>query len=392
MKYLNKEEIMKRHSPILIYVVCVMISFVCACNKSGGLFKDPYSRKTDAIDLLPGSENPDFILDKEKLSQLVESIENRKFGNIHSLVIIHNDRLVLEEYFQGWNRNKLHKIYSASKSVTSALIGIAIDKGNIKGPQEKLLNFFPEYKSIAHLDERKKAITLEDVLTMSAGFKSHEFETPYFDKKGNQNPDNDAVKALQSSDCIKHTLDLPMIYTPGSEFAYNSGGSLLLSGIIQNTTGESAEEFARKNLFEPLGIKEWEWRTISNNISDTCAGLKLRPVDMALFGYLYLNNGKIFEQQIISKEWVEKSTAYYIDGFPNGYGYHWWRRTKLSLDEDSYAVQDNNIYFAFGAFGQSIFILPDYNMVVVMTGKNAVFPHESFDILEKYIVPALQKK
>jgi len=382
---------MNKNSSFFIVIVCVLIFSISACTQ-GVQPKDLNSRKTDAIDLLPGFENPAFTLDNEKLSQLVKSIENGKFGNIHSLVIIHNDRLVLEEYFQGWTRNKLHKIHSASKSVASALIGIAIDKGNIKSPQENLLNFFPEYKSIAHLDERKKAITLEDVLTMSAGFKWNEVDTPYFDKKGNSNPDNDAVKALQSSDCIKHTLDLPTINTPGSVFAYNSGGSLLLSGIIQNTTGESAEEFARKNLFEPLGIKEWEWRTISNNISDTCAGLKLRPVDMALFGYLYLNNGKIFEQQIISKEWVKKSTAYYIDGFPNGYGYHWWRRTTLSLDEDSYAVQDNNIYFAFGAFGQSIFILPDYNMVVVMTGKNAVLPHEPFDILEKYIVPALRKK
>ena len=382
---------MNKHNSFFIVIVCVLIFFIFSCTQ-GVQPKDSNSRKTDAIDLLPGFENPAFTLDNEKLSQLVKSIENGKFGNIHSLVIILNDRLVLEEYFQGWTRNKLHKIHSASKSVASALIGIAIDKGNIKGLQDKLLNFFPEYKSIAHLDERKKAITLEDVLTMSAGFKWNEVDTPYFDKKGNSNPDNDAVKALQSSDCIKHTLDLPTINTPGSVFAYNSGGSLLLSGIIQNTTGESAEEFARKNLFEPLGIKEWEWRTISNNISDTCAGLKLRPVDMALFGYLYLKNGKIFDQQLISKEWIKKSTAYYIDGSFDGYGYHWWRRTTLSLDEDSYAVQDNNIYFAFGAFGQSIFILPDYNMVVVMTGKNAVFPHESFDILEKHIVPALRKR
>ncbi len=382
---------MNKHNSFFIVIVCVLIFSISACTQ-GVQPKDSNSRKTDAIDLLPGSENPASILASAKLAPVVGDIENGKFGNIHSLVIIHNDRLVLEEYFQEWSRNKLHEIQSASKSVASALIGIAIEKGKIKGLQEKLLNFFPEYKSIAHLDERKKAITLEDVLTMSAGFKWDEVGTPYFDKSGNLNPDNDAVKALQSSDCIKHMLDLPMKNTPGSVFAYNSGGSLLLSGIIQNTTGESAEEFARKNLFEPLGIKEWKWRTISNNISDTCAGLKLRPVDMALFGYLYLKNGKIFEQQIISKEWVEKSTAYYIDGFFNGYGYHWWRSTTLSLEGDSFGFKDNNIYFASGAFGQLIFILPDYNMVVVMTGKNALLPPEPFDILEKCIVPALRKK
>ena len=382
---------MNKHSSFFIVIVCVLIFSISACTQ-GIQPKDSSSQKTDAIDLLPGSKNPAFILDREKLAQVVGDIENGKFGNIHSLVIIHNDRLVLEEYFQGWSRDKLHEIQSATKSFISALIGIAIDKGNIKGLQEKLLDFFPEYKSVAHFDERKKAITLENVLTMSAGFEWNEVGTPYFDKSGNLNPDNDAVKAIQSSDCIKHMLDLKIINTPGSVFAYNTGESLLLSGIIQNTTGQSAEEFARKNLFEPLGIKEWKWRTYSNSISDTGGGLKLRPVDMALFGYLYLKNGKIFDRQIISKEWIEKSTAYYIDGFINGYGYHWWRSTTLSLKEDSFGFQDNNIYFASGAFGQLIFVLPEHNMVVAMTAKNAVVTSEPFDILKKYIIPALRKR
>ena len=128
---------MNKHSSFFIVIVCGLIFSISACTQ-GVQPKDSNSRKTDAIDLLPGFENPAFTLDNEKLSQLVKSIENGKFGNIHSLVIIHNDRLVLEEYFQGWTRNKLHKIHSASKSVASALIGIAIDKGNIKSLQESL--------------------------------------------------------------------------------------------------------------------------------------------------------------------------------------------------------------------------------------------------------------
>jgi len=201
------------------------------------------------------------------LAELVNLIEIGEFGNIQSLIIIHNDSLALEEYFMGWTRHMRHFCSSVTKSFSSALIGIAIDQGKIGGVDEKLLNFFPEYDDIANLDERKESINLENVLTMSAGFVWNESTTPYIDSEGNPNPENDLTKLGESSDWIKYMLDVPISDDPGTKWNYNSGGSHLLSGIIQNRTGQSAEDFAKENLFNALGITNWEWESDPNGIT-----------------------------------------------------------------------------------------------------------------------------
>jgi CubicO group peptidase (beta-lactamase class C family) len=345
---------------------------------------DEFPQKEYAIDKLPGCDDYPFELDKEILAEIVNKIEVGDYGNIHSLIIIHNDSLVLEKYFQGWTRHMLHPCFSVTKSFTSALTGIAIEKGYINGVDEKILSFFPEYSDFENLDKIKESITLKDVLTMTAGFTWNEMSTPYYVIWRIPNPKNDAIKLGFSTDLIKSVLDLPMSNPPGTKLVYNGACTLLLSGIIKNKTGQSAEEFAEINLFNPLGITNWKWETGPNEITLTAGGLYLHPVDMAMFGYLYLNNGIINDKQIIPDKWVKESTAKkmvfdnvnkYVDGFFS-YGYQWWGFTDDFFDRlwQGTPPRMNDMYTANGLGGQFIVVIPHLDMVYLSTGWNPQKP------------------
>ena len=344
-------------------------------------FKNQY-----AIDTLPGCEDCPTEIDIDILAELVNKIDNGDYGNIHSLIIIHNDSLALEEYFMDWNRHMLHLCYSATKSVTSALVGIAIDQGKIDGVNGELLSFFSEYDDIENLDERKESITLDDVLSMRPGFTWDESSTFYVDDEGNLNPENDYSKMELSDDWIKYLLDLPMNADPGTQWRYNSGCTTLLSGIITEETGQSAEKFAEENLFSKIGITNWEWTTGPRGITNTAWGLALHPADMAMFGYLFLKKGLLNGEQIMSENWVNTSTT----GHVLFYGYHWWVLPDVLIEDHPEA---KGTFYALGSGGQYIMIIPNVNMVVVTTAENLPDPREHmFNMLFDYILHAVKEK
>ncbi|MCH8021510.1 serine hydrolase [candidate division KSB1 bacterium] len=173
---------------------------------------------------------PEIIPESKPLEELITEIEAGTYGEIHSLLISKDDRLILEKYFNGYEQDQLHRLYSVTKSITSALIGIALSQKKIQSIENRVLDSFTEYANIANLDSRKNAITIEDLLTMSAGLTWDESSTSY------DSHANDAFKLGRSSDWMKHMLDLPMKTQPGTEFVYNSGGTMLLSGIIGKAT------------------------------------------------------------------------------------------------------------------------------------------------------------
>jgi CubicO group peptidase (beta-lactamase class C family) len=361
----------------------------------------PETSQTEyAIDGLNDSRNYTTDLDEGKLSELINHINASDYGKIHSLVIIHNDRLVLEKYFLGWSRHMLHPSWSATKSITSALIGIALDQNKISELNQKVLTFFPEYNDIANLDERKKSITIGDLLTMTAGYPWDEISGPYvkifatfFKGEDVYSTKNDGSKLALSNDWIKYMLDYPMKTVSGDEFVYNSGCSILLSGILKRATGQSAEAFAVKNLFDTIGITDWQWETGPAGITNTGWGLRLHPVDMAMFGYLYLKNGQLNGKQIISKKWVQGSTAKKVLNIKmprrrglEDYGYHWWRFADADVREN---LKTNDIFFAKGAGGQFIFVVPHLEMVVVITAENWRNMALEYGILFDYILPAV---
>lgn len=303
--------------------------------------------------LFLGCKNPevnipstDFL--QQEIEQIIGEIKNGQYEETHGLVVYHNDELITEQYFDPFSADELHYQYSVTKSVTSTLIGIAIDQGLIQNVDQKLLDFFPEYTDIQNLNERKEKITLKDILSMRAGFSWDEWTYSYLDER------NNAHQLIRSGDMMQFMLDRPMAAEPGQQFTYNSGATMLLSGIIQSVSGQSAEDFARDNLFDPLGISSWRWEKGKDSLSNTGWGLHLLPKDMAKIGRLFLNNGMWDGRQVVSKNWVTES----IQNHGNNYGYQWW----LDGQDESYSAR--------GWGGQTIVVVPDHHLVIVSTAGN----------------------
>jgi CubicO group peptidase (beta-lactamase class C family) len=272
----------------------------------------------------------DFILEKQI--------------NIHSLLVVRHGYLVLEAYFSPCSRQDLHDICSCTKSISSTLVGIAIDKGMIRSVREPLADLFSG-RRLRNDGPQKQSITLQNILTMSSGMDYPLLGEPRL------------APMREAPDMVQFILDLPMVAEPGTVFGYNSGGSHLLSALVALRTGRTTEEFARQNLFGPLGIHDIVWPTDSQGISRGWGDLMMLSTDMAKVGYLFLKNGRWEGHQIVSSRWVKEATRKHID-VPDGagYGYQWWVR------------DDPPRFEALGRAGQRITVLPSLDTVVVFTG------------------------
>ena len=332
---------------------------------------------TEAI---PESQN----LDSALLEQAVAEITEGKYGDMDALLVLRNNYLVLEHYtsplYHGRDYRRPAK--SITKSVTSALVGIARGQGKMPPLDSNLLELFPQYPDIANLDTRKQQIKLVHVLSMTAGFEWDEFVVG----------DNSEFKMMRSEDWLKFTLDQPMSHEPGEKWVYNGGCSILLSDILKNATGSEVVDYARRHLLDPIGIENWNWTLIRGNVTNTVNGLAMSRRDMARFGVLFLNDGRWQDKQIVPEEWVKKSTSVQVlgkgDYFPYAYGYQWWRLQDQEPTVGMLAV--NDAYFALGFGGQFIFVVPHLDLVVVSTAAN-FGPDEAlfFKLLRDHIFPAV---
>ena len=308
-------------------------------------------------------------IDSEKLADILERIKEQNV-NIRSVAVIRNGYLVCDARFHPFPQDSWHIIHSCTKSITSALIGIAVDMGLIEGVDTPVLEFFPE-KTAANLDENKKALTLEHLLTMSSGFEAR--DSYLYNWEGIR-------KIRMSRDWVQYMLDLPVTNAPGTKFDYSNGVSFLLSAILQQKAGENALSFAQKYLFGPLGISEVDWPSNPQGITIGWGQMRMKPLDMAKIGYLYLNKGIWEGKQVVSSAWVEASTREQVNArtLAEGYGYQWW------VDKAGY-------YMALGYAGQYIVVLPKQNMVVVFT---SALNQLSFFIpkmlLDRFILPAAE--
>jgi len=286
--------------------------------------------------------------DSLKLAEMLRFIRDRNI-RLHSMQIVRNGWLVLDARFYPFSSvGPLHDLASATKSVTSALVGIAVDKGQIQHIDQPLLSFFPGYK-IGESDRGKEQIRLRDLVSMSSGLDC-----------GFSPGEPELFRMLQSGNFIQSALDLHMVHKPGEKWAYCSGNMHLLSGVITKTTGESALAFARKHLFHPLGKEQIEWPSDPQGITHGWGDLQLSPHDMARIGYLYLNQGVWNGRRVISSSWVRESTKtrFHLPS-GEGYGYGWWTAPESPLGE---------IYNASGRGGQKIYIVPGKQLVLVLTG------------------------
>ena len=314
----------------------------------------------------PEMENMDPLM----LDKMMKVISKEKLP-IDSLIIIRNGQIVKEEYPSSLiSQDKKCKLYSATKSITSALIGIAIQEGYIESVDQKLMDFFPN-RVIMDLDQRKE-ITIKHLLTMTAGYQW-----------GN---DGTGTGMRTSADPVQYVLDKPMVQTPGSVYNYGDGAPFLLGAILSEATGMSVLEFATEYLFVPLNITDVFWESNGEQYF-AASGLHLRPRDMAKIGQLFLNDGKWGNEQIISQDWVRASTQIRVSGsgfiageqfFVEGYGYLWW------------IYPDSGVYYASGMYEQRIYVCPGLELVVVFTLHNndaEVTPR----LLFQYVLPACEE-
>lgn len=300
--------------------------------------------------------------------------------DIHSVIVVRHGYVVLEEYpnpFQGQPRtlswNGTHYLYSTTKSFTSCLIGIAIDKGYIDNTSQTVLSFFPDM-TFSNVDERKQRMTIDDLLTMRSGLPWDETSSPY------TSSENDAWHLMyNSSGGVQFTLDKPMEHNPGEYFHYSTGASHILSGIIQEATGNTLLEFAAENLFTPLGIFVFYWNHDLKGVTFGGFDLQLRPLDMAKFGYLFLNRGMWDGEQVVSEDWVVESTTTVTTlSVDRGYARHWW------------TIPDIGIFHTAGLYGQYIFVSPEDDIIAVFTsGYGFDDNDENYEMLRDYILAAV---
>ena len=287
----------------------------------------------------------------------------QKGTKIHSLLIIRNDAVFLDAYFYPYDGSIYHDLASVTKSVTTTLIGIAADQGKLD-LDAPMLSFFPD-RTIANQDARKESITVRHMASMTAGLDC--------DERG----DGTTLEAMRASeDWVQFALDRRVVYEPGTHFVYCGLATHLLSAILQEATGMTALEFARVNLFEPLGIQDVYWPADPQGYTHGWGDVCLRPHDMAKLGFLFLRQGQWENRQIVSSAWVTDSTKRQIaTGRGDYYGYGWW----VSAPSDQFAS-----FRADGLNGQYVTVVPSLNLVLTTTGGGF-----SMGEIDPYLVAAI---
>lgn len=328
------------------------------------------------------AEPADLGMNAEKLSRL-ESVIRSEYNNINGIVVVRDGWIAYEKYFSGYGPDDKHHVASVTKSIISALIGIAIDDGFIKNANQKVLDFFPEYipESAAAHPPLNQEITLRHLLTMTAPYPFENWHEPL-------------DQLCIQPDWVKYTLDMLGHQGRIGDFKYSTAGAHLLSAIITRATGKSAREYANERLFRRIGMEEippYEmksfgfddlfgvhvkgWVEDPHGHSTGGWGLTLKPRDMARLGLLYLNSGRWDNDQILSASWIDESTAMNS----NNYGYLWWLR-----EEDGIFA-----YSALGDGGNMICCIPEKNMVVAITSAFTIHPRDRWTLIKEHILTTI---
>lgn len=356
-----------------VYPTSIQVAQSQACNFTSNM-SDPLPRDYWPTESWISSTPEAQGMNSTLLNSVSEFVQTN-YSGLDSVLVIRHGYIVLEEYpSEEFDFDTKHSIASCRKSITGALIGLAIDHGFLDNVSQKVLDFFPDY-TFDSMDDWKQNITIEHLLTMTGGFDWDESDPPYGD------PLNQAHVMQSSEDPIQYMLDLPMRSCPGTEWEYCSGGTYLLRAILWNVTGMTPFDFASEYLLEPIGASA-DWRSgLPDNEYALRSSLLMTPRNMARFGYLYLNGGFWDGVQIISGEWTLNSTQTKVSLDQKwtdvGYGYLWW--TTPSVGE----------IYAIGYSGQLIYLLPQDDLIVVFT--SPFTDHISYQnwLMDTYILPAI---
>lgn len=326
---------------ILARLPCLVVLLACAGTSHGQAPAETVWPTTSWT----ASTAEEQGLDSGSLARLIDTVGARKQD---SLLVIRHGRIVAEAYYAPYAADIAHDLRSVTKSVVSTLTAIEIQQGLLAGVDRPIVSFFPD-KTIANLDDNKRAMTVQSLLDMTSGIEW--LEKSY-------TPDESIIRMYRSPDPTEFVLNQPMSGAPGSKFYYNSGNPYVLSALINKLTGHSALEFAKAELFGPLGISSARWGEVdAQGVTDGEAGLFLTPRDMAKIGYLYLHDGLWEGRRIIPSSWVERARAGKIQAT---FGFHyanlWW------------SLPEKGAYMALGRHSQIILVLPGLDIIAVMTG------------------------
>lgn len=311
------------------------------------------------------AQSPD--IDKSDLSRIFD------IGTAQSLMVEKNGTLLYEKYQNSTDRNTTTNIKSASKSVLSLLVGIAIEEGHLEGVDQTIGEFFPDYFD-DNPDPKKESITIKNLLSMRSGL-----ETTSFQNYG---------RWVLSDNWVTYALDQPFEEEPGGRMVYSTGTSHLLSVILTRATGMSTRAFANEHLFGPMNIRVGGWDRDPQGFYMGGNNLALSPLSLLKIGGLVLNNGVYNGQQLVPASWIRESTNIYTSSNYNDYdyGYMWWQRQ----------IAEQNVIFAWGNGGQYIMILPQLDSVISITSDiesstgSRQYQRRIFTFLENTIIPFLR--
>ena len=283
-------------------------------------------------------------MDSRAVARLIDDVGTYKQD---SVLIVRNGKIVADAYYAPYVAGIRHDLRSVTKSFLSTLIGVLVQQGKLESVDRPVLDFFPD-RTIANLDDRKKAITVQNLLDMASGIAWVERV---------HTPDETLARMYASPDPTGFVLDQPMSDPPGEKFYYKGGDPYLLSALINKLTGQNALEFARKELFAPLGITDVRWAPVDKQgVVTGEAGMRVTPHDMAKLGYLYLRDGVWDGKRIIPSAWVERARNGKVTTSFGKYANLWW------------SVPDRDAFMALGRHGQFIVVFPKLDVVAVMTG------------------------
>lgn len=312
-------------------------------------------------------------VDSRRLAALTASVRAWPELGVHAILIERAGRLIYEQYFHGFDERwgeplgrvsmapeTIHDLRSITKSVVSALVGIALSEGAIESLEQPVVEWFPEYPELNTAERRR--VTLAHVLAMTSGLEWNE-DVPYND------PRNDEIRMTEHAEPLRYALSRPFVDEPGKEFTCNGGLTHVMAAVIERATNTPIEEYVRTRLFEPLGVTSFEWVGDLAGMPATASGLRLRARDLAKFGSLYLHGGQWNDRNVLPADWVELSTRRHFRFRPQdgadaggefGYGYFWWYNcypSAAGLIEARTAVGNGQ---------QRIFVLPTLDMVVTI--------------------------
>lgn len=363
----------------------VLLPLDCSSTPSEPAEGYSYTQPEETGDGWSTASLDDVGIDEVGIAAAIEGIDRGDYPRVHAVLIAKHGRLVLEEYFRGriyqgpahpfgseiqFDRDRIHQLASVTKSITSTLVGLAIDQGFIEDVHVPIHTLLPRYAGL--FDEEERQITIEHLLTMTAGWEWRE-NTEWGVSA------NDMYGFNVASDPLAYLLSKKLSASPGEEWVYNGGAVTLLGKVVEEASGLDLEAFSERYLFSPLGVTDFSWPYMRPTLIAAHGDAKLRPRDMAKLGQLFLDGGVWDGSQVLSQSWVQAATQGALEG---DYGYLWWG------DGSWGGYEVFRSFSARGWGGQWIIVLPELDMVVAFTGGN----YESWDpveaIMVEHILPA----